>query len=302
MQEILVQTSEWLDRYAVQLHLAASIVGIVVLALVVRALAGKALRLFFERVGDRAALVEERRRIDTLARVTLRVVSLTVVLVAAMLVLSQLGISIAPILGAAGVVGIAVGFGAQSLVKDVFTGVVLLVENQIRVGDVVEIAGLSGVVEEITLRRVKLRSYDGSVHYISNGLITTVSNSSSDYGFAVMDVAVDYHEDVDTVYAVLREVAQSLQQAPEFRARLLGELEISGVDKWSEASIVIRCRIKTQPLEQWGVRREFLKRLKAAFEDRGIAIPLPHRRIVPVGQPALRAEPADAGPDDGVSP
>src|SRR5690606_2238405 len=120
--------------------------------------------------------------------------STVIVVVAATLVLNQLGVSIAPILGAAGVVGIAIGFGAQSLVKDVFTGFFLLIENQIRVGDVVEIAGKAGSVEEISLRRMKLRAYDGSVHYISNGLITTVTNMSTAFAVAVVDLAVAFRE------------------------------------------------------------------------------------------------------------
>ncbi len=266
MQETLALTKEWLGPYAAELRVAASIAGVVVLALIVRILAGKALRMFFEKVSARAALVEERKRIETVSRVTRRTVSLLIVLVTAMVVLNQLGISIAPILGAAGVVGIAVGFGAQSLVKDVFAGVVLLIENQIRVGDVVEIAGLSGVVEELSLRKVKLRSYDGSVHYISNGLITTVTNRSTEFAYAVMDIGVGYRESVDRVYEVMREVAAGLQDDAAFKPRILGELEIAGVEQWADSAVVIRCRIKTQPLEQWGVRREYLKRLKAAFD------------------------------------
>lgn len=292
MQETLALTKEWLGPYAAELRVAASIAGVVVLALIVRILAGKALRMFFEKVSARAALVEERKRIETVSRVTRRTVSLLIVLVTAMVVLNQLGISIAPILGAAGVVGIAVGFGAQSLVKDVFAGVVLLIENQIRVGDVVEIAGLSGVVEELSLRKVKLRSYDGSVHYISNGLITTVTNRSTEFAYAVMDIGVGYRESVDRVYEVMREVAAGLQDDTEFKPRILGELEIAGVEQWADSAVVIRCRIKTQPLEQWGVRREYLKRLKAAFDEQGISIPFPHRTIIHENAPGPKDDPA----------
>lgn len=292
MQETLALTKEWLGPYAAELRVAASIAGVVLLALIVRILAGKALRMFFEKVSARAALVEERKRIETVSRVTRRTVSLLIVLVTAMVVLNQLGISIAPILGAAGVVGIAVGFGAQSLVKDVFAGVVLLIENQIRVGDVVEIAGLSGVVEELSLRKVKLRSYDGSVHYISNGLITTVTNRSTEFAYAVMDIGVGYRESVDRVYEVMREVAAGLQDDAAFKPRILGELEIAGVEQWADSAVVIRCRIKTQPLEQWGVRREYLKRLKAAFDEQGISIPFPHRTIIHENAPGPKDDPA----------
>jgi len=291
MQQYLAITKEWLGPYTGELRVAASIVGVLVLALIVRIVVGKALRLFFEKVAARAALIEERKRIETVSRVTRRTISLLIVLVTAMVVLNQLGISIAPILGAAGVVGIAVGFGAQSLVKDVFAGVVLLIENQIRVGDVVEIAGLSGVVEEMSLRKVKLRSYDGSVHYVSNGLITTVTNRSTEFAYAVMDIGVAYRENVDQVYEVMREVARGLQEDPEFKSRILDELEIAGVDQWADSAVVIRCRIKVQPLEQWGVRREYLKRLKAAFDERGISIPFPHRTIVHEMAPGSKLDP-----------
>lgn len=289
MQDSIANTFEWLGPHAAEARAAATIVAILVLALVVRSVIGKASRLFFERIAMRAALVEEKRRIETLSRVTRRSLSVVVLLVAGMLVLNQLGVSIAPILGAAGVVGIAVGFGAQSLVKDFFTGIVLLIENQIRVGDVVDIAGLSGVVEEMSLRRIKLRSYDGSVHYVSNGLISTVTNRSTEYAFAVIDIGISYRDDIDTVFEVMRDVARQLQQAPEYQARLLGDLEIAGVDQLAESAVMIRCRIKTQPLEQWGVRREFLKRLKAAFDARGISLPFPHRTVIHQNAPASPA-------------
>ncbi len=297
MREQLLELKAWIAPYAAELKLAASIVGVVVLAFVLRYTVNRLLRRFFIAVADRAPSVEERRRVATVSKVLRHTVSALILVVAAMLVLSQVGISIAPILGAAGVVGIAVGFGAQSLVKDVFAGFFLLVENQIRVGDVVEIAGKSGVVEQLSLRRTKLRSYDGSVHYISNGLITTVTNMSTEFAFAVVDIGVSYREDIDRVYAVMREAARALRETPEFGARIIGDLEIAGVDQWAESAVMIRARIRTQPLEQWGVRREYLKRLKAAFDREGIAIPFPHRTLkVEGGQPLPPTDTADAEP------
>ena len=295
MRQRLLELKAWIAPYAAEMKLAASIVGVVVLAFVLRYTVNRLLRRFFIAVADRAPSVEERRRVATVSKVLRHTVSALILVVAAMLVLSQVGISIAPILGAAGVVGIAVGFGAQSLVKDVFAGFFLLVENQIRVGDVVEIAGKSGVVEQLSLRRTKLRSYDGSVHYISNGLITTVTNMSTEFAFAVVDIGVSYREDIDRVYAVMREAARALRETPEFGARIIGDLEIAGVDQWAEYAVMIRARIRTQPLEQWGVRREYLKRLKAAFDREGIAIPFPHRTLkVEGGQPLPPTDTADA--------
>ena len=162
----------------------------------------------------------------------------------------------------------------------------LLLENQIRVGDVVEIAGKTGVVEELTLRRTKLRSFDGAVHYVSNGLITTVSNFSTEFAFAVADVGVSYREDLDHVYSVMRATAATLREDETFRSAIVDALEIAGVEQLADSAIVIRCRMKTLPAEQWRVRREFLKRLKIAFDREGISIPYPHRMLVQEQIPA----------------
>jgi small conductance mechanosensitive channel len=219
---------------------------------------------------------ERIKRLDTLERVFRYVATVVITLVGTMLVLSEVGISIAPILATAGVLGIAIGFGAQSLVKDYFNGFFLLLENQVRVGDVVEVAGKGGLVEEMTLRYLRLRDYEGSVHTIPNGIVDTVTNRSRGFAFALLDVGVAYREDVDEVYAVMREVAAEMRADPELGERILDDLEIAGVDKWGDSAVVIRCRFKVKPLEQWGVRRAFLYRLKKAFDAAGIEIPYPH--------------------------
>ena len=177
---------------------------------------------------------------------------------------------------AAGVVGLAVGFGAQSLVKDYVTGLFLLVENQIRQGDVVQVDGHTGTVEQITLRFVQLRDYEGSVHYVPNGQITTVVNMTRGFGNAVFEIGVAYREDIDEVMAVMRQVATDLRAEPEFAPRMEGDLDIAGVDRWDDSAVIIRCRIRCVAQQQWGVRREYLKRLKAAFDEQGIEIPFPH--------------------------
>ena len=200
-------------------------------------------------------------------------------LVAGMLILSEFGISVAPILGAAGVVGLAVGFGAQSLVKDYFTGFFLLLENQIRQGDVVKVADRGGLVEEVTLRYVRLRDYDGNVHFVPNGLISTVKNMSRDFAQSVVDVGIAYRENVDEAFAVMREVAEGMRADATFGPKILDELEIAGVERWDDSAVTLRCRFKVMPLEQWSVRREYLRRLKAAFDAKGIEIPYPHLTI-----------------------
>jgi small conductance mechanosensitive channel len=233
-------------------------------------------------------------------------VAVVVSALALMLVLAEVGISLAPILGAAGVVGVAVGFGAQSLVKDFFSGFFLLLENQIRVGDVVTVGGHSGLVEEITLRYVRLRDYDGNVHFVPNGRIEDVVNMSRGFAYAVMDIGVAYRENVDRVSALMREVAAALRADPAFTGRILEEFELAGVERWEASAVVIRGRFRVAPLAQWDVRREYLRRLKAAFDAAGVEIPFPQRTLhlrdasglagLP-GMDALRESPDDRRPD-----
>jgi small conductance mechanosensitive channel len=189
------------------------------------------------------------------------------------------GVSLAPILGAAGVVGLAIGFGAQSLVKDYFTGFFILFEDQIRTGDVVKVADIGGLVEDITLRHVRLRDYDGNVHYVPNGLISTVTNMSRGFAQSVVDVGIAYREDVDEAFEVMRRVAAEMRADPVFGPKLLDDLEIAGVERWDDSAVTLRCRFKVAPLEQWAVRREYLRRLKRAFDAQGIEIPYPHLTV-----------------------
>lgn len=262
---LLWASSPWGD----ELRVVASIAGIVLIAALLRHLGWRLVEPFFGRITQRAATIEERRRLQTVGRFARQALSALIMAVAATLVLNQLGISIAPILGAAGVIGIAIGFGAQSLVKDLFAGFFLLVENQIRVGDVVEIAGKAGSVEELSLRRTKLRAYDGSVHYISNGLITTVTNLSTEFAYAVVDVQIPYDQDIDRAYRLMRQAAEDLRAAPGCAEKMLGGLEIAGIEQLDGSAVVVRARVKTAPLEQWSVRRQLLRQLKAVFEREG---------------------------------
>jgi small conductance mechanosensitive channel len=263
-----------------------TVVGLRVIVIVVAAwitiyVLQRLIRMFRERLASRMADPESVKRAATLGRVFRYLVAVVVSLIAGMLVLGEIGISVAPILGAAGVVGLAVGFGAQSLVKDYFAGFFILLEDQIRHGDVVEIAGKSGFVEEITLRYVRLRDYDGNVHYIANGLISTVTNMSRGFAQSVIDVGIAYREDVDDAFDVMRQVASAMRADPAFGPRILADLEIAGVERWADSAVILRCRFKVAPLEQWGVRREFLRRLKRAFDERGIEIPFPHLTVYP---------------------
>jgi len=258
---------------------ALRVVLIAVAAWIVLGVTQHLVRLFRERITSRMDDHEQVKRAETLGRVFRYIVAVIILVVATTLILSELGIAVAPILGAAGVIGLAVGFGAQSLVKDYFAGFFILLENQMRQGDVVDIAGKAGLVEEITLRYVRLRDYDGNVHFVSNGLITTVTNMSRGYAQSVVDVGVAYREDTDEALAVMRETGVEMRADPVFGPKILDDLEVAGVDKWADSAVILRCRFKVRPLEQWNVRREFLRRLKKAFDARGIEIPFPHLTV-----------------------
>ncbi len=213
------------------------------------------------------------RRLSTVTRVFRYSAGVVVVLVAGTLILGELGISIAPILATAGVAGVAIGFGAQSLIKDYFSGFFMLIEDQIREGDVVEVAGKAGQVEEVTLRYVRLRDGDGYVHFVPNGEIKQVVNRTRNYAYAMIDTAVSGRQDVEPALATMREVAAALRKDPKFGPCILEDVEIFGVERWELWGLGLRCRIKTLPHERDSVRREFLKRLAGAFEAHGIKTP-----------------------------
>jgi small conductance mechanosensitive channel len=268
--------------------------------LLILVLAGIALRAIHriiphvrETLASRQENREDGQRIRTLSRVIRYVLTVAVTVVTGLLILGEFGVSVAPILGAAGVVGIAIGFGAQSLVKDYFNGFFLLLENQIRIGDVVDAGGKAGLVEELTLRYLRLRDYSGNVHYIPNGQITVVTNMSLGFAYAVIDAGVAYGEDIDSVIEIMRTVGNEMRHDPAFAPRILDEIEIAGVDNWADSAIVIRCRFRVAPLEQWTIRREYLRRLKLAFDREGIEIPFPHVKVIHDNPPEIPR--ADAG-------
>jgi small conductance mechanosensitive channel len=191
-------------------------------------------------------------------------------LVAGTLILGQLGISVVPILATAGVAGIAIAFGAQSLIKDYFTGFFLLVEDQIRQGDVVEIAGKAGEVEEVTLRYVRLRDGDGFVHFVPNGEIKVVVNRTRTHAYANIDVGVPENTDFDAGFKAMRDVGAALRADPKFGPLTLGEVEVLGVDRWELWGVMLRCRMKTLPHERDSVRRELNRRLALELQSRGL--------------------------------
>lgn len=220
---------------------------------------------------------DEVARVETLVRVFRNAAAVLIVIVAGTLVLDELGISIAPILATAGVAGVAIGFGAQSLIKDYVNGFFLLLDDQVREGDAVEVAGKAGLVEEVTLRYVRLRDFEGHVHFVPNGEIKVVTNRTRGYAHAVIEVGIAYEADIDKALAVMLELGQGLKSDPAWTAKLAGEIEVLGVERLADSAVILRSRIRVAPpIEQWNVRREFLKRLKNAYDERGIEIAYPH--------------------------
>jgi small conductance mechanosensitive channel len=213
-------------------------------------------------------------------------------LTAGMLALSELGVNLAPLIAGAGVIGLAIGFGAQTLVQDIITGFFILLEDTIAVGDVADLGGKVGVVEAVTLRIVRLRGYDGQVHTIPYSKIATISNLTKDFSYYVFDVGVSYKEDVDRVMAVMAEVGAQMQRDRAYRRLIVEPLEVAGVDRFAENAVVIRARMKTRPLQQWTIGREYNRRLKNRFDELGIEIPFPQRTLhlaTPAAMPAFPA-------------
>ncbi len=220
--------------------------------------------------------VEFQKRTHTLGTIIRYVLIFAIIAIASMTVLKELGINIGPILAAAGIVGLAVGFGAQSLVKDVISGFFIILEDQIRVGDVVEIAGKSGLVEKINLKTTVLRDMAGNVHCVPNGLIQVVTNMTKEYSRYVFDIGIAYKEDVDRVIEVIKEIDEDMRNDPDFKNDIIEPIEILGLDQFASSSVIIKARTTTLPIKQWRVGREFNKRLKKRFDELGIEIPFPH--------------------------
>ncbi len=222
---------------------------------------------------------EESARTKTLLAIARKALVIVLVVISSLMILSELGLDIAPLLAGAGVLGLAVGFGAQKLVQDVITGVFILIEDQISEGDVINVGDKGGVVEVVSLRTVRLRDYAGIVHTIPYSAISTVSNRTKEFSFYVFDVGVAYREDVDEVIAVLREIGAELQQDAEFGPLILEPLEVAGLDAFADSAVMIKARLKTKPIKQWTVGREFNRRMKQRFDELGIEIPFPHTTI-----------------------
>ncbi len=245
-----------------------------VFLLVVASLLLRAIRLLTDKF-DRMLQgfthsVERQKRAQTLSHIARAVATTVLFLLTAMLLLEEVGINITPLLTAAGIGGLAIGFGAQNLVRDVITGFFLLLEDQIRVGDVVKVGDKSGLVEKLSLRVLTLRDFDGSVHMIPNGTIATVTNLTKDFSYAVLHIGVSYRVEVDEAIAVLTQVGADLRRDPQFAPDLLDDLQVVGIDDFADLQVKLTLRVKTGPGKQWQVSRELRRRIKKAFDEHNI--------------------------------
>lgn len=279
-------------------RLALALVGGFILARVLRMLLVQLERVLVragERTGALAAVT--RSRVATLTSV-LRTLALVVLWsVVAVICLSQLGLDVRPILAGAGIVGLAVGFGAQYLVRDVIAGFFLVLEDQVRVGDVAVVNGTGGLVETVTFRTIVLRDLAGTLHIFQNGAVTTLANMTRGWSGYVVDVEVSFREDPDRVIAVMRRVGDELRADPAHGPLILEPIEVFGVDGFKEASLVIKARLKTLPIQQWTVGREYRRRLVQALAAEGIDSPARVLQVGDAGKPLpvllMRADASD---------
>lgn len=236
--------------------------------------------LLIERARGEGELAgEAEKRAETLARLIRQAAVILVWVLMGLMILREVGVEIAPILASAGIVGLAVGFGAQNLVRDLITGFFMIMENQVRVGDSVVVNGTKGLVEKINLRTIVLRDGSGVVHVFPNGTIATLANETREWSGYVFVIGVSYKEDTDRVVEVMRRVGRALREESVFAARMINDVEIFGVDQLADSAVNIKGRIKTLPGLQDEVGREYLRRLKKEFDQEGIEIPYPHRSV-----------------------
>jgi small conductance mechanosensitive channel len=233
---------------------------------------------------DPLQAAEAKKRAHTLGNILRHALLIVIAFIAVLMILGELGIQLGPLLATAGIGALAVGFGAQSLVKDMINGFFIILENQYRIGDAIEVAGVSGLVESLSLRRTVLRDLEGRVHTIPNGEIKVVSNLSKEWSRSVLDIGISYREDVDQVIDLLSQIGKELGMEEPYKSAILEPLQILGVERFQESELVIRMMVKTVPLKQWEVGRELRRRIKNRFDEKGIQIPSP-RQVLLWGEP-----------------
>lgn len=278
MKEKLLNWSEaiipWLLSHGIKIVLIAVIAY--VLKRIIHGVIVRAVRIAVRSEDYQSKEAEEKREntLISLFTVTLQTV---IVLIAGMMILEELGIEIGPMIAAAGIVGLAVGFGGQYLIRDIITGLFIIMENQYRIGDVININGIGGAVENITLRKTTLRDMNGTVHHIPHGEIKTVSNLTKDFSRVNMNLGISYNSNLEHVIAVVNNIGNQMADDPQFKDSILKPIQFVRVDDFADSAIIIKMVGETKVLKQWEVAGEFRKRLKIAFDNEGIEIPFPQR-------------------------
>jgi moderate conductance mechanosensitive channel len=272
---------DWLGQPVGKRVLGAvvSIALVLVIAVLAWEVASNAIERYLTTQNREGGDLQRRARVRTLLPLLHKTLFVFLSLMVVLISLSEIGVDIAPLLAGAGVIGLAIGFGSQKLVQDVITGVFMLVEDALSVGDVVNVAGTGGVVEDMSIRSIRLRDLSGNVHTIPFSSVGTVTNITKDFSYYPLDIGVDYREDTDHVMEVCKNILDEMRNEPAFAYDILEPLDVLGVDQFAESAVMIKARIKTRPIKQWTVGREFNRRMKKRFDELGIVIPFPHRTV-----------------------
>ncbi len=273
MSEIFKNITSWVTASGIK------VLGILI-ALIILSQMSRWIVKWLERFvpeKDSLQATEAKKRAQTLGNILRHALLIVIFFIAILMILGELGIQLGPLLATAGIGALAIGFGAQSLVKDVISGFFIILENQYRIGDAIEVAGVSGLVESVSLRKTVLRDLEGRVHTIPNGEIKVVSNLSKEWSRAVVDIGISYRDDVDHIIDLLGQIGRELAGEEPYQSAILESPQILGVERFGESQLVIRMIVKTMPLKQWEVGRELRRRIKNRFDEKGIQIPSSHR-------------------------
>jgi small conductance mechanosensitive channel len=275
MLELFKTVSSWLTTSGIK------IIGILITLVILSQMSKWIVKWLerFVRERDLLQAIEAKKRAQTLGKILRHAFLAAIVFIAVLMILGELGIQLGPLLATAGIGAVALGFGAQSLVKDVISGFFIILENQYRIGDAIDVAGVSGLVESVGLRTTVLRDLEGRVHTIPNGEIKVVTNLSKEWSRAVVDIGISYREDIDQIITLLSEIGKQLADEEPYRSAILEPMEILGVEQFKESEIIIRMIVKTVPLKQWEISRELRRRIKNRFDEGGIQVPFPHRLL-----------------------
>lgn len=265
---------------------ATRIAIILVIAFAALELAQLAITRMFARIAARSRSPRRAAQVRTLAPLLIGVVTTTLVVIAAMMALSEIGVEIGPLIAGAGIIGLAIGFGAQTLVKDFLTGIFLILEDIVSIGDIVDIGEFGGVVEEMSLRTIKLRDFEGVLHVFPYSEAQVIHNRTKGFSYAVFNLSIDYNADIALAIETMRGTGAALRADAGFAGHILEDIEVVGVDALADSAVTLKARVKTAPGKQWLVKREYLQRIKAAFDQAGIEVPFPHMKLLPPDAPA----------------